>query len=112
MGMTEAIDGLVEEKLLNLHTAFIGKVVSVQSAYLCTVQPLDKTKAYGKTAKQYAVITRVPVLRHVGAVHAGDIVLCVCAERDISSAVKGQSTTPPVGHHQIKDAIVVGVIGG
>jgi len=125
MGMSEVFDNMMEEKLLNLHTAFIGKVISVQSGSLCTVQPLDKIKAYGKTAKQQAVITRVPVLSHVrhysvdtdghltvSPIRAGDIVFCVCAERDISSSVNGQSTTPPVGHHSIKDAIVVGVIGG
>lgn len=125
MGIGGILDDLVEEKLLNLHTAFIAKVVSVQNENLCTVQPLDKIKAYGQKAKAQAVITRVPILHHVRhydvsggriinvePIKAGDIVFCVCAERDISSAVKGTSTTPPVGHHQSKDAIVVGLIGG
>ena len=125
MGMGGAFDAIMEEKLLNLHTAFIAKIVSVQSASLCTVRPLDKIKAYGQAAKSQAVISRVPILSHarhfsvnneghltMTPLKSGDIVLCVCAERDISSSVKGQSTTPPVGHHQIKDAIVVGLIGG
>lgn len=145
MGMGSVFDNMIEEKLLNLHTAFIAKVVSVQNENLCTIQPLDKIKAYGQKAKSPAVITRVPILSHVrhyslidqtllarddhgddvnilpqshsghlviSPLKAGDIVLCVCAERDISSSVKGISTTPPVGHHQGKDAIVVGLIGG
>lgn len=154
MGMSGTFDGIVEEKLLNLHTAFIGKIISMQSESLCTVQPLDKIKAYGQAAKSQAVITNVPILNHVrhyslvkenlsvtvqdsytgggsakitpnphpsesnvghlsvSPLKSGDIVLCVCAERDISSSVKGISTTPPVGHHQIKDAIVVGLFGG
>lgn len=154
MGAGDVFNGMVEEKLLNLHTAFIAKVISVQSASKCSVQPLDKIKAYGQKAQSQAVITNVPVLSHVRhyslvkqtlsvnisdsytgggsgkivpATHPtednvghikiepikkGDIVLCICAERDISSSVKGRSTTPPVGHHQIKDAIVVGLIGG
>lgn len=149
MGMSEVLGGIVEEKLLNLHTAFVAKVVSVQNESLCTVKPLDKIKAYGQKAKAQAVITNVPVLNHVrhfslvkqslnvegteggGTItpdphpapdnvghlkveplRAGDIVLCVCAERDISSSVNGVSTTPPVGHHQIKDAVVVGLFGG
>ena len=124
MGMSGAFDGMMEEKLLNLHTAFIAKVVSVQGN-TCTVRPLDKIKAYGQAAKAQAVISRVPVLSHVHhfsvddeghltmkPIEAGDLVFCVCAERDISSSVKGQSTTPPIGHHQIKDALVVGLIGG
>lgn len=115
---------MVEEKLLNLHTAFIAKVVSVQGEDKCTVQPLDKIKAYGQKAKTQAVITNVPVLSHVrhykvkdglitlSPIEKGDIVFCVCAERDITSAVNGLSKTPPVGHHAIKDAVVVGLIGG
>jgi len=154
MGMSETFDNLVEEKLLNLHTAFIGQVVSVQSPSMCSVKPLDKIKAYGKSAKAQAVITKVPVLNHVRhytlvkqslsvtvqdtytgggsatvapnphpsednighlkveSIKAGDLVLCVCAERDISSSSKGVSTTPPVGHHQIGNAVVVGLLGG
>lgn len=139
------IENLIEEKLLNLRTAFIAKVISVKDETLCSVQPLDKIKSYGKPAENQAVIPNVPILNHVrhyslvkqtlsvtkesispsshpeeeGVGHlkveplkAGDIVLCMCAERDVSSSVKGMSTTPPIGHHQIKDAIVVGLLGG
>lgn len=147
-------EDMIDEKLLNLHTAFIGKVISVQGETMCSVQPLDKIKAYGQKEKAQAVITRVPILHHVrhfslvkqslsvtvndtftgggsGSItpnphptqdnvghlkveplKAGDIVLCVCAERDISSSSKGMSTVPPVGHHGIKDAVVVGLLGG
>lgn len=154
MSVNNVLDGIVEEKLLNLHTAFIGKVVSVQNETMCTVQPLDKIKAYGQKAKAQKPITRVPILNHVrhyslvkqslsvdvsdsytgggsGTIspnshptadnvghlkveplRKGDIVLCVCAERDISSSIKGASTTPPVGHHQIANAVVVGLFGG
>ena len=154
MGASDVLLGMVDERLLGLHTAFIGKVVSVDSPQQCSVQPLDKIKAYGQPAKSQAVITKVPVLNHVRhytlvkqslsvavqdtytgggsatitpdphpsednighlkvePIKAGDLVLCVCAERDIGSSVKGMSTTPPVGHHQIKDAVVVGLLGG
>lgn len=148
--MANPFEGIIEEKLLNLHTAFIGKVISVESPQLCSVQPLDKIKAYGKPAKSQAPITKVPVLNHVRhytlvkqslsvidtytgggsitpnphppeanighlkvePIRPGDIVLCICAERDISSSVNGMSTTPPVGHHQIGNAVVVGLLGG
>jgi hypothetical protein len=130
-------EGMLEEKLLNLHTVFIAKVIKVENENVCSVQPLDKIKAYGQKAQSQSVITKVPVLSHVrhykvvdqtlsgnvsptshgGHVRieplkVGDIVLCVCAERDISSSIKGISSTPPVGHHQLKDAIVIGLIGG
>ena len=150
MASGSIFDNMIEEKLLNLHTAFIGKVISVQSPSMCSVQPLDKIKAYGQAAKSQKLISNVPVLNHVRhytlvkqslnvidtytgggsispnphpsendighlkvePVKAGDLVLCVCAERDISSSSKGMSTTPPVGHHQIANAVVVGLLGG
>ena len=147
------IENMISEKLLNLHTAFIGKVVSVQGSDKCSVQPLDKIKAYGQTAKAQAVISNVPVLNHVRhyklvkqsltvnvsdtytgggsasispnphptppneghlrvePIKAGDLVLCVCCERDITSSSQGVSATPPVGHHQIGNAVVVGLLG-
>ncbi len=145
----EILNDLIEEKMLGIHTAFIGKIVSMQGPDLCTVQPLDKIKAYGKAAQTQAVVSKVPILNHVrhytlfkqsieivdthnGGDYAvpnphpvpdneghlrveplkpGDLVLCVCCERDTTSSVKGGSTTPPVGHHMIKDAIVVGFLG-
>lgn len=150
MGKSNVFDDMIEEKLLNLHTSFIGQIVSVQGSDKCSVKPLDKIKAYGQKAKAQAPITNVPILNHVrhytlvkqsltvqdtytggGTItpsshpsasnighlkveplKAGDIVLCVCAERDISSSSKGMSTTPPVGHHQIANAVVVGLLGG
>ncbi len=41
---------------------------------------------------------------------AGDIVFCVCADRDITEARNGKNTTPSIGHHSISDCIIVGVI--
>lgn len=153
MGASQMFSNMIDEKLLNMHTAFIGTITSVDGPDLCSVQPLDKIKAYGKAAKAQAVISKVPILNHVRhytlvkqymtldvvdtytgggsgepipnphpaennighlkvePLKAGDIVLCVCAERDISSSVKGMSNTPPVGHHQIANAVVVGLIG-
>lgn len=127
MGYGNMFDAMIEQKLLELHTAFIAKVVNVQSdGTICAVQPLDKIKAYGKAAKTQAIITNVPVLHHVrryalekstgklkvNPIANGDLVLCICTERDLSASLRGSSTTPPVGHHAIKDAVVVGLFGG
>lgn len=43
---------------------------------------------------------------------AGDIVFCVCADRDIAETKDGNFATPPQGHHSINDAVVVGLLGG
>lgn len=41
----------------------------------------------------------------------GDIVFCVCADRNIAETRGGNVTTPPQGHHSINDAVVVGLFG-
>lgn len=40
----------------------------------------------------------------------GDIAFCVCADRDISETKSGKSAIPKQGHHELKDAVVVGVM--
>ena len=41
---------------------------------------------------------------------AGDIVFCVCADRDITEARKGINSVPPVGHHAMSDCVIVGIL--
>lgn len=43
-------------------------------------------------------------------VGVGDIVFCVCADRDITQARQGKSALPALGHHEIKDAVIVGCL--
>ena len=135
----------VEEKLLNLHTAFIGKIVAKNGDYKAKVQPLSLIKQYGKSPMKQAILTDVPILKNVyhlelyeteidGGAHSqysgngvhthgkhgghvrivplkvGDIVFCMCAERDITETKKGNLALPALGHHEIKDAVIVGVL--
>ena len=122
------INGLVDEKLLNMSTAFVAKVIRYNSSKrTATLQPLGKVKAYGKEAKNRAVLTDVPVCRNVFKVGvkevfvysrvdgshyretipyvvdvaSGDLVVCVVCDRDISQAVKGNNAIPTLGHHEI-----------
>ena len=41
---------------------------------------------------------------------AGDLVLCVCCERDINAARNGGNVVPPVGHHSMSSSVVVGIL--
>lgn len=143
------IDERIEGKLLELHTAFLGQVVAV-SGQEASVQPLNLIRQAGREARKQAVVTGVPILRHVGKLvlyeagdevavegaavgdhgehtHAvtvkphgghvriapigpGDIVFCVCADRDISQTVEGRFAAPAPGRHQLQDAVIVGVL--
>ena len=134
MGNVSIFNGLIEEKLLNLRTAYIGKVLSFDGA-CAAVQPLGVVKQYGKPAVKQGIVSDVPVVAsarykistekclcgvgdeisertHVvlTPLEKGDLVFCVCADRDITDARRGRLTTPPAGHHSISDSVVVGII--
>ena len=133
--VSNVLNDLIEKKLLNLHTGFFAKVLSVNSDNnTAKIQPLNMIKAAGKNAKKQAVMT-VPILKNVhkfseqtvtikteqsdyatitipkiDPIEKGDIVYCLCSERDITETKKGNFSIPPNGHHRISDAVVVGVI--
>ena len=135
MGHMSFFDDLIESKLLNLHTAYIAKVLSY-SGGTAKIQPLNMVKAYGKTARKQSPLTSVPVLN--GAryklstktitykngsdntasttvlvpreLQAGDIVVCLCADRDISETRHGNFAVPPVGHHDMSSSVIVGIL--
>ncbi|MCM1329360.1 MAG: hypothetical protein NC253_07945 [Ruminococcus sp.] len=167
----------MEQKLLHLHTAFIGKITKLsKDCGTACVQPLDLLKPLGKQPKRQAVLSDIPVLEHCryrlaeekrqclvngnngcscevstsvnttvnvntetgnGAgtgsgtgkgtvncscreetrthlkkepIEVGDICLCVCCERDNTETRNGKEAVPNLGHHNIKDAVVVGII--
>ena len=135
MNIGEVINDQIESKLLDLNTAFFGKVVAVKGGK-ADVQPLQMYKSYGGEAKQHAVLKDVPIPKtlykielieweanppgdhppHKHDVHVklvplmeGDIVLCVCVDRDISETQNGSMALPSLGHHELKDAVIVHV---
>ena len=121
------ISDAIEQALLNVHTGFIAKIVSI-SGDIATIQPLAMNKAVGGESSVPAIITACPVIRSCGKyesficqatgnecvkfkkVQAGDIVFCVCADRDISETRHGGMATPRPGHHEISFAVVIGVL--
>ncbi len=122
------LNGLTEQKLLNLHTAFFAKVISV-NGNTAKIQPLNMIKAVGGTAKKQAVLS-VPIMQNVRKfstqkitvsgtqitipkieqIEKGDTVYCLCGERDITETRKGKFALPPIGHHRMSDAVIIGVV--
>lgn len=43
-------------------------------------------------------------------IEQGDIVYCVCADREITQTKKGKTALPSLGHHNLTDAVIVGVM--
>ena len=152
MGKQSILDDMIEDKLLDMNTAYIAKVLSYSNGE-ATVQPLNMVKQYGKSAIKPSVVSNIPVvvsarykmrsdeisfisdvtaettkegayitsvslnveqskMQVVAPVElkAGDLVFCVCADRDITEARRGKMSTPQIGHHSLSDSVVVGIL--
>lgn len=139
MSKLKWFEDMVETKLLNIHTVYIAKVLSTDGK-TAKIQPLGKTKAYGEEAKsqsplsdipiiysarwklkkvklQYVenVVNHSPIIKYVDIlvptdIAAGDLVVCVCGERDITEAKKGNNTVPALGHHSMSASVIVGIL--
>ena len=130
MGNMSFIDALIDKRLKDLHCGYIGKVISTDGD-TATVQPLGLIKEYGSTAtKVQAVIEDVPVackyklatknikdgdgntvtVAVPAQLAKGDLVVCLCADRDINDARHGRNELPPEGAHSISDSIIVGIL--
>ena len=121
MSMYEAINGFVEEKLMNLHTAMPCKVLSYENNE-ATIQPLFmKTTKDGQ--RPYPIIEGVRGLKnhlHVKdekpkcyctTYYPGDIVLVIFSERALDHVLNGEIADPQFNRrHSIQDAIILGVI--
>ena len=147
MGSMTFFENMIENKLKNLHTAYLAKVLSVNEN-TAKIQPLGMTKAYGENAQKQSPLSNVPIATHkvkkeeievvtdvscnvttdadgyvtdvsvsasketleyakIQELKAGDIVVCVCCERDITEAKKGVNSTPAIGHHSMSDSVIV-----
>lgn len=137
MNALNAINNVIDDKIMDLHVAFLARVLSV-SGNTATVQPLNMVKQYGRSAKKQSVLPNVPILSNAkyklressityltnpsGAtatteiaklayIAKGDIVFCVCGDRDITEARRGNIAVPVVGrHHNMSDAVIVGIL--
>ena len=129
MGNMSFFNSLIERRLKDLHCGYIGKVVWTDGN-TATVQPLGLYKETSNSAaKAQAVVSDVPVAcRYKFTVKtircdsgservavpvqiaAGDLVVCLCADWDITAARRGSNELPPAGMHDISDSIIVGIL--
>ena len=126
MSMTTVIKTMLEENNKNLNVAFLATILSV-SGKKAKIQPLGLTKGYGTEARKQAPITNVHIANSARytlgtktiegeavvvatPIKKGDIVLCVCCDRNIDAALKGENSLPPVGCHNKSDCVIVAII--
>ena len=131
MGNMTFIENIVDKKIYDVHTAYLAKVLAVNGSK-AKIQPLGMIKQYGETAKNQAVVSNVPIAQSARrkitpkritienvsvmsaeyeSISAGDIVVCVCCDRDITDAKNGKNSVPSVGrHHSLSDSVIVGIL--
>lgn len=86
---------------------------------------IDKVSTkYSDTAKPFAPVSSVPITHQAryklkvsgeavvsaSPIESGDVVICVCCDRDITAAKQGKSVLPPAGHHTMSDCVIVGIL--
>ena len=130
------VKNIVEEESKKIHVAFIAKVLSV-SGNKAKIQPLGLIRDYGGSAQKQAPITNVHISSSARykitsksityvynsngdkkeqsiavptPIGKGDIVLCVCCDRNIDAALKGENSLPPAGYHNKSDCVIVSII--
>lgn len=109
----------IEDKLLNLHTAYIAKVLNVSNGE-AKIQPLHRTKEKGSLSEKYPVIEGVPIASYpIGDsagklnIKSGNIVLVLVCERSIDDGLNGDVYTPLTGkHHSMNNSVIIAKIGG
>ena len=126
MSYSTIIKNMIADSMKNLNVAFLATILSV-SGNKAKIQPLGLTKGYGTAARKQAPITNVHIAnsarykistREIDGVAVAvttpikknDVVLCVCCDRNIDAALKGENSLPPVGCHNKSDCIIVAII--
>lgn len=135
MGNLGFVKNMIDKQLMDLHCGYIGKVIWTDGE-TATVQPLGLIKDAGSAStKEHAVVADVPVACRYKitaktityAVDAdgntrsqtvavptqiakGDLVACLCADRDITESRRGNNELPVAGRHSISDSIIVGIL--
>ncbi len=130
---------MIEEQMLNLHTAMPCKVLSFnESEKTAKIQPLYKYKERNQEPITRAPIEGVPVLyqrfktvdtratseeplqytdeevirEFIPILNPGDVVMVVFSERALDDVMGGSVAYPSAHrHHNLHDAVIIGVIG-
>lgn len=125
--MMSLFEKLIANRMADMHCAYIGKVISTDGE-TASVQPLG-------LARSSSVISNVPIackklssktlyytdgdgaknsqtVAVSGRIAKGDLVVCLCADNDITEARRGNNEKPTAGGHKITDSIIVGILLG
>lgn len=109
---TNFFDVLIRNIKLSLYVSAPAKVIKYNSeAHMACVQPLFLTVDSDDNVDDWPLIEDAPVLKHVGDLVSGDVVLLLFADRAIDN-MNGAGMIDPDSTriHDLTDAFVIGVI--
>lgn len=126
MSMSTVVKKMIDKSTSNLNVAFLATILSL-NGNKAKIQPLGLTKGNDTKARKQAPIANVHIASSARykisaknienetvavptPIQKGDVVLCVCCDRNIDAALKGQNSLPPVGTHNKADCVIVAII--
>ena len=103
LGLTREYGGKAQKQapIDNVHIA-----QSARCKFVTDNIEFVKSVAFGNSTvktESATILKTVPIQK-------GDIVLCVCCDRNIEAALKGENSLPPVGCHNQSDCVIVAII--
>ena len=103
LGLVRDYGGAAKKQavIANVHIAQSArqKIETKEIEYITSVDFDNSSVKKGKTT----IVQSVPIKK-------GNIVLCVCCDRNIASALKGENALPPIGCHNQSDCVIVAII--
>lgn len=57
-----------------------------------------------------SVETKTETIAVTTPIKKGDVVICVCCDRNIDAALRGENSLPPVGCHNKSDCVIVAIV--
>lgn len=108
---TRFIDALSQRIRLSIHTFAPARVVRYHAGTKeADIELLFMTVDKSGASERYPLIERAPVLKHVGALSANQVVFVAFAERALDN-MQAQPFAPDSHRmHDVRDAVVLGAL--
>ncbi|MCM3598721.1 hypothetical protein M4D55_23460 [Metabacillus idriensis] len=110
---TNYYDLLIETIKLQIHTSLPGRVVryySNETPKSADIEILFMQKGKSGQVNRYPMVTRAPVLRHVGTLNPDDIVYLSVAERALDELQKVPFDPDSIRKFDLRDSVIMGVL--
>lgn len=97
--------------LLGIHTTAPARVVEYHAGDKeADIELLFMTAYLDGSTERYPLIEGAPVLKHVGALSKGDVVFVAFSERALDNLQKTPFDPDATRMHDVKDAVILGVL--